>query len=234
MMAQLKLQTSQYEFLFGGTFDPIHLGHLAIIKALQQLAPELSIRLLPCAIPPLKQQPLTSYQQRIEMLELALAEELSVAVQSQSQTGSAIDNISIDQREQKRQRASYTMETLQELQQDFPHNRFILVVGSDSLHDLPRWYQWRKLSGYCHLLVLNRPGYQIDELKTRLSAAGFDYCKNFQNLTKQPAGLGFCLKMPEMSQSSSEIRRLIRNNQSLDSMLSKSVIEYIHKKAIYQ
>lgn len=207
-----------YEWLFGGTFDPVHVGHLAIIHELQKLTPRLPIRLLPCAIPALKKQPLTTFKQRVEMLKLAT---------------SGLSDISIDEREVQRNRTSYSVETLLQLRHEFPDKNFILVMGADSLISLRQWYRWQELSSLCHLLVVNRPGISANQLVTELEQSQFEQVNCLTLMGRQSAGLSLLLTMPEKVQSSTEIRETIANNLELDSMLSESVIEYIHRYDLY-
>jgi len=206
------------EFLFGGTFDPVHFGHLAIIDALQALAPHIPVRLIPCALPALKTQPDTLFEHRTTMLGLATRER---------------QNIIIDQREADREGASFTVETLSSLRHEFPHKAFILVIGGDSLLDLKRWHQWQKLPPACHLLVINRPGIKEKTIRETMASCQFIPSKAFQLLTQQRSGLGFFLKMPEKLVSSTQIRHSIENNLELDSMLPQSVIKYIRDHHLY-
>lgn len=211
--------SSDTEFVFGGTFDPIHRGHLAIIKRLEQISKSTPVRIIPCAIPPLKLQPNTSFEDRVTMLRLATQEFSSVI---------------IDERESLRQRPSYTVETLQQLHQEIPNRILVLVMGMDTLADIGRWYQWQMLSQMCHLLVLNRPGIQIIELESHIQNAGYRQVETFAALKTAANGLAMCVNMPEMLHSSTQIRGSIDSQQPLDSLLPRSVIEYIHQHQLYQ
>lgn len=209
----------QFEFLFGGTFDPVHYGHIGIIDALVQLSPDIPVRLLPCAIPALKSLPQTTFQQRVDMLKLVVAKNSSII---------------IDQREQLRSKPSYTYETLEMLRQDYPDKQFFLVMGMDSLLNLKQWFQWKSLSQMCHLVVVNRPGVSVIQAEQACKASGFYLEQDFEKMALYAVGRCFLLKMPEKKQSSTEIRHLIRNKQVLDSMLPQSVIEYIHNNHLYE
>lgn len=209
----------QLEFLFGGTFDPFHLGHLAIIERLQLLADDMPVRLLPCAIPPLKSKPSTLFNQRVEMLKAAIQ---------------GISNIVIDPRESERSQPSYTVDTLIQLKQEYPRVGIVLVMGMDSLADIMQWHQWQKLAELCHLLVVNRPGSEINELKTHMINACFQPVDTLESLKKAANGLAMCVKMPEKPHSSTQIRSDIKNQQPLDSLLPQSVIEYIRQHQLYQ
>ncbi len=213
------LKKMHLEFLYGGTFDPIHLGHIAVIQALRELAPKVPVRLLPCAIPALKSIPGGRFEQRVEMLRLGCKE---------------IPEVTIDTREQLRNEKSYTIDTLQELSEEMPQKCWVWVMGVDSLQELHRWYKWQQLKDFCHLLVINRPGY-TDELYLQQSrAAGFEPASRFIELGESLSGKSFWLKMPEKTQSSSKIRRMSINDDSFDTMLPQSVIEYIRQHRLYE
>jgi nicotinate-nucleotide adenylyltransferase len=211
--------SNSVEFVFGGTFDPIHNGHLAIIEALTHQAPECTIRLIPCSVPALKSLPGTSFEQRQEMLSLAT---------------NRLPNIIIDQRESKREGASYMVDTLSSLTGEFPHKRLILVMGADSVVELTRWHQWQKLTKLCHLLVINRPGISQYLINSAVSKSQFSLCEDFQKLKKTKSSLAFLLKMPEKAESSTQIRQFRDNNLELDSLLPQSVIKYITSHHLYQ
>lgn len=209
---------NQQEFVFGGTFDPFHHGHLAVIQALQLLAAEIPIRLLPCAIPAIKAKPSASFEQRVEMLKLAT---------------SHLSNLVVDESEQDRLKPSYTFDTLVQLQKSQPNQKHLLVIGADSLLNLTQWYCWQQLASMCHLVVVTRPNIDEKDLSNAMTTSQFNFVKGFNDLTKTSSGLGFWLKMVEKRESSTQIRQSIDNNELLDVMLPQSVIKYIHKHNLY-
>jgi nicotinate-nucleotide adenylyltransferase len=212
------------EFVFGGTFDPIHNGHLAIIKALYQLQPQLNIRLLPCSVPALKKRPSTTFNQRLEMLNLAI----------ESLPADVIKRLSIDCREQQRQGPSYMVQSLASLNKAMPEKSFVLVMGADSALDLSRWHQSELLAKQCHLLVLNRCAIEKNRLEKAITKVGFNFINRFSEFNKQANGAVYCHKMTEMSESSTQIRQNRHNILELDSMLPQSVIKYIVQQHLYQ
>jgi len=219
----MKQLNHHIEFVFGGTFDPIHSGHLAIIHALTKQAPDYPIRLIPCSIPALKKQPATSFEQRLEMLQLATQN---------------LPNIIIDERENNREGASYMVDTLKSLSQEFPGKKLILAMGADSVVELTQWFEWQKLTQLCHLLVLNRPGISASSVELSVSEAAFSLSTSFLSLTQNSSGYAYLLEMPEKTESSTQIRRSFRqyrdNNLELDSLLPQSVIKYINSHHLYQ
>lgn len=207
------------EFLLGGTFDPFHYGHLAIIEALIALDPQLSIRLVPCAIPPLKSTPGASFSHRCEMLALATL---------------GVKNCYIDKREQYRKQPSFTVDTLLSITKETPLLAKRLVIGMDSLVELRAWHQWERLAGLCQLIILNRPGYDSSQVKKLLELAGFKVVTSYFELKAKPEGFGFMIKMKEKSQSSTKIRESIKTNEALDTMLPRRVIDYIRVNHLYK
>ncbi|MCW8875752.1 MAG: nicotinate-nucleotide adenylyltransferase [Kangiellaceae bacterium] len=217
-------QQLSVEFILGGTFDPVHNGHLAIFKTLRQAAPDATIRVIPCAIPPLKAKARASFEQRVEMLKLAL----------KGQKKWLLDN-----REQNRQGKSYTVDTLCSLKREQPLTTFVLVMGADSVVDLQQWHHWHKLSELCHLIVFNRPGVKEEQVRHSLNSVNFKLKAQFEDLKESAAGRAFYMKMPEKNESSTEIRDTLINagtlinGDTVDLSQPQSVIEYIHQNRLY-
>ena len=131
------------QVFYGGTFDPVHNGHLQIARAVRD-ALEAPVWLLPAADPPHKHAPHADADQRACMLELALAGE---------------PGLEVDRRELLRAGPSYTVDTLGELRaQSGPRAPIVWLIGSDSLHELHTWHRWRELFTHAHVLAVERPG----------------------------------------------------------------------------
>lgn len=157
------------QLIFGGTFDPFHLGHLSIC---QHIANELALKqitLLPANIPPHKSAASVSAKHRLAMLQ-ALAKQEAL--------------FTIDGRELTRNKPSYTADTLAEMYAEQPHLAISLLIGMDSLLSFTRWHQWQAIIAQVNLVVCTRPNYQLAlsqldiELRQRLtSKASFDLTK---------------------------------------------------------
>ena len=133
---------------YGGTFDPVHLGHLAIARAVAD-ALSAPVHLLPAADPPHRARPGVSAEQRALMLDLAVACDARLRV---------------DRRELQRQGPSYTVDTVRELRaQCGPDTALVWVLGIDSLRQLDTWHHWRELFEHAHLLAVERPGAPVGE-----------------------------------------------------------------------
>lgn len=132
---------------YGGTFDPIHQGHLQSALYVQQHAGLHSLDLLPCHLPPHRDTP-SSSEHRAEMVRLAIA---------------PYPQLQLNLLELQRDTPSYTVETLTALRAQYPQDQLFFVIGMDSLCAFCRWHRWQDILKLCHLLVLQRPGYSSSE-----------------------------------------------------------------------
>lgn len=204
--------------LFGGTFDPIHFGHLrAALEARDALGLE-SLRFLPAGSPPLRIQPLASPAHRLAMLEHALK---------------GVPGFSIDDREIRRDGPSYMVDTLAEIRCETPAAPLILLVGQDAANRLDRWHQWPRLFELAHLAVMRRPDSTAryseelaDEMCHRQVAAADD-------LFESPAGCVFPLEITQLDISATAIRELVSAGHSPRFLLPDAVLDYIRKNPIY-
>ncbi|MGX5200804.1 nicotinate (nicotinamide) nucleotide adenylyltransferase [Aliikangiella sp. IMCC44632] len=207
------------EFVFGGTFDPVHQGHLAIVEAITKLQPEFPVRLIPCAIPALKGQPSASFAHRVAMLKLALAN---------------FKQVTIDERECQRAKKSYSIDTIKSLRAEFPKTRFWLVMGMDSFNDLPQWQAIEELSQLCNMVVVNRHNSLPVDLSAKAEQVGLQWCSSWSGCKKMAQSGFFLLKMPEKTESSTKIRKLGGKHPRIDTMVPQSVIEYIRQNYLYK
>lgn len=207
---------------YGGTFDPIHYGHLQPIIALAKQLYLKQIILIPNNITPHRPQPQASPQQRLEMVRLFVAE--------------IPENLFvIDERELHRDTPSYTWETFRSLRKEYgPAAPLAFIIGQDSLLTLPKWYRGLELLDFCHLLVCSRPGYSyaLDIAKdcpwllprlTYSSDALYHY----------PAGFIYCANTPKLAISASIIRKRYQGGLSCDNLIFPSVQEYIYASSLY-
>ena len=145
--------------VYGGTFDPIHNGHLGAMHRLSSAVDFDTVHWILSARPPHRQPPQATVLQRLEMMRLALGDE---------------KNAIIDDREIGRAAKSYMWHTVQELKIDYPDRLISLILGADSFATLPTWYRYLDLLNSVHWIVMSRPGYKIelpDELVDRVSMA---------------------------------------------------------------
>jgi len=131
--------------LFGGTFDPIHYGHLRTAFELWQLLKLSQVRFLPTGNPPHREAPLASSELRLEMVRAAVA----------GQPGFAVDD-----REIRRSGVSYSVDTLTDLRREHPQRSLCLLLGMDAFLGMPTWHRWREIFELAHVVVAHRPGWK--------------------------------------------------------------------------
>jgi nicotinate-nucleotide adenylyltransferase len=179
--------------IFGGTFDPIHIGHLSVAwEASEQLDAE--VRLMPASVPPHRSSPTASAEQRVNMLRAAL--------RGQSR-------LTLDTRELDRSGPSYTVDTLDELRREFGERPLVLLLGADAFAGLRSWYRWRDLFGVTHLGVINRPGVEACipvELERAVAPRRTD---DPAVIRGQPAGRVIELAVTPLEVSATRIRELL-------------------------
>ena len=207
------------EIVFGGSFDPIHMGHINIIENLNNQCPQWTIRILPCAVPALKKQTTASFQQRVDMIRLATNE---------------FEHLQIDSREALRDGKSYTIDTLKELVNEHPERLFLLVVGSDNLQTINQWHSSGELANYCHLVVVNRKKQKMENLKPVMSELGFEEVSELEELVSKAAGLYFAFLINEKDISSTSIRNSLKSTFEQPVETPQIVQNYIKENLIYQ
>jgi nicotinate-nucleotide adenylyltransferase len=197
--------------IFGGTFDPVHYGHLILAEQGREQGRLDEVWFVPAAHPPHKDEPtLTRFEQRVEMLALAIA-------------GNAA--FRIDELEKERPGPSYTADTLAELRRRHPSHEFLLLIGSDALHDLPYWHQPLRILELAGLLVATRddsPPPTAEQLRQRLQAP-----------PQTPIRLKM-IQIPRIDIASRDLRRRSAAGRSLRYFLPRAVECYVHDKKLYR
>ena len=207
--------------IFGGTFDPIHSGHLNTAIHVQQYFHFERFIFLPCKIPILKNKALATTTQRLDMLKLALKE--------QDQTA----NFEIDTREIIRTSPSYMVTTLEDYRREFGQTLAIsLLIGIDSFATLTKWYQWEKLLHLVNMVVIDRPGYHI-ESQALLNLLNNHETTEVKKIKTVPNGLIFKFNAGLYDLSSTAIRSQIQQGYLLNADVPKSVANYIKEHQIY-
>lgn len=203
----------------GGTFNPIHLGHLRSARELVERLPIRCLRLVPARVPPHREAPQVSAEHRAAMVALAV---------------NGDGHLSCDRRELRRHGPSYTVDTLASLREEFgPRQPLAWVVGADAAAGLADWHRWRELFRLAHLIVVARPGAVLatagivgEELRartcgeaalTREAAGGVCYCE----LTPQPI-------------SSTQIRALLQSGEDVSGLVPETVRAYIAQHGLYR
>ncbi len=179
--------------LFGGTFDPVHLGHLSVAWEAAELL-DAEVRLMPAKVPPHRHAPLATAEQRVAMLHAALQKQ---------------DRLTVDTRELRREGPSYTYDTLRELRVEEGARPLVLLLGADAFAGLPTWHRWRELFDVAHLGVLSRPGVEVELPHTLWAEIDARRTHDVAQLRTQPAGKVIELAVTPLEISATRIRELL-------------------------
>ena len=209
---------------YGGSFDPVHLGHLAVARAVRD-ALDAEVALVPAADPPHKDATHASAAQRVEMLALAIDGE---------------PGLRVDPRELGRAGPSYTIDTLRLLRaEQGPHRPIAWVGGGDSLLQLDTWLRWRELFAHGHGLAVARPGAPLADADIASRAPAVQRQLGFRRrpaeaLAEAPAGGFAVLDLPELRpESSTGVRALIAAGGAWDTMVAPAVAGFIRAHRLY-
>lgn len=206
------MTTSQRKIgIFGGTFDPVHLGHLIMAEQCREQAKLDAVWFVPSARPPHKpDRALTPFRQRVEMLELALA---------------GYPVFGIDELEEERPGPSFTVDTLEVLGQRHPDVEFNLIVGSDCLPDLPSWREPTRLAERAGLLVVGRPAWPIWTVE------------QLRQALRLPESVPLryqVIHMPQIEISSRDLRRRRAEGHTIRYLVPRAVECYIETHQLYR
>ena len=204
--------------IFGGTFDPIHYGHLRTALELLQRLSLTEIRFVPCADPPHRETMPTAGAYRLEMVKAAVAEQPSFVV---------------DDREFKREGPSYSVETLRSLRDEYPSVSLCLLMGMDTFLGLPEWYRWEELTELAHLVVAHRPGWLAPEhgaLGELLLERGTD---EVTSLHDSQCGRVFVTPVTQLDISATELRTSLSAGLDPKFLLPDSVRTMIIESGCY-
>ncbi|NJC99297.1 nicotinate-nucleotide adenylyltransferase [Candidatus Erwinia dacicola] len=207
--------------LLGGTFEPIHYGHLQPAEALAAKVGLQKVTLMPNNVPPHRPQPEATPAQRVEMVRLAIA-------------GNPL--FELDMREMQRSTPSYTLETLEELRAERgPRQPLAFIIGQDSLLTIHKWHRWQELLSFCHLLVCQRPGYRSEMETPELQRWRDEHLTRDALLLQQtPAGKVFLAETPLVDISATEIRTRRHQDKSSSDLLPPAVSDYIDREGLYR
>ena len=204
--------------IFGGTFDPIHYGHLRTGFELLQALKLAELRFMPAGNPPHREHTIASNEQRLEMVRAA----------TQGQAGFIVDD-----REMRKAGPSYTVETLAELRREYPTRPLCLIIGMDAFLGLPKWHQWRELLELAHLVVAHRPGWRAPGLGP-LGALLVDRgTGRVLDLHEARAGRIYIHAVTQLEISSTELRALIQEGRDPRYLMPDGVRKIIMDTGCY-
>lgn len=205
--------------ILGGTFDPVHFGHLrTALDVCEALALD-EVRLIPCHLPPHRGQPVASSRQRVTMLEAAVA---------------AYPAFVIDRRELGREGPSYSFDTLTLLRAELGARPLCLLIGMDAFRGLASWHRWRELIDLCHLVVMTRPGAEIPaqgELKDFIRVHRVARAEDLRQLS---AGRLWFQPVTRLEISATDIRARLAEGRSAGFLLPEAVYRIIKREGLYQ
>ena len=214
--------------IFGGTFDPVHIGHLRTAVELREHLGLDELHLMPSARPPHREQPGVSAEHRLAMLCLAIGGETPC-------DSFITDGLLADDRELRRDGLSYTVETLAQLRGELGDDVAIcLCIGMDSLVNLHTWQRWQELSDYAHIVVAARPGWHLPETGPVAQWLAGRYTDDPQLLTNSPSGRVLVEAMTLLPVSATQIREDLAAGNSVRYLVPDAVIQYIHQHGLYK
>jgi len=206
--------------LFGGTFNPVHLGHLRIATELAKLLQVQSMRMLPCAFPPHRDKPAVSAEQRLAMLQLAIGEQSTLKA----------DNLEL-----QRTAPSYSIDTVQLVRREIGAQApLFLCLGMDSLATLDSWQHWHKLLDHCHIVVASRPGWQLPTQGILAEWIAQHRCDDLAAIKKCAKGYVHFCDLIMLDLSSTNIRNRIERGESINFMTPDAVVNYIQEHHLYE
>lgn len=207
--------------VLGGTFDPIHFGHLRTALDVAESMKLEQVRFIPCGIPPHREPPVASAEQRLTMVQMAI----------EAQAGFIADD-----REIRRSGPSYMVDTLLSLRAELGDEVSLgLILGLDAFCALESWHQWQRLIELAHLLVMTRPGWAIEDVTSDnlQNLITHHRSENIRNCQQRAAGCVIFLPVSQLGISSTQIRQTIKAGGSIRYLLPDSVYTHIMAEQIY-
>lgn len=206
--------------ILGGTFDPVHVGHLRAAIEMRDALDLAEVRLLPAHVPPHRPQPAASAEHRLALLRLAVR---------------GVPGIRIDERELGRAGPSYTVDTLSELRAELGARPLCLLVGEDAFRGLSTWHRWQALFDLAHVVVMQRPPMpnapDLPAVLAKFVAGRVAHSPSA--LAAAPAGLVWRQAIPPLDVSATRIRALLRAGHSARFLMTDSCLRYIRGHHLY-
>lgn len=211
--------------ILGGTFDPVHYGHLRLAQEAADRLQLAEVRLIPAGAPPHRPAPGAAPADRLAMVNAAIADN---------------PQLRADDREVRRAGLAYTVDTLTELRAELgPRRSLALLMGADAFLDLATWSRWQRLFDLAHVVVAYRPGFPVDTWQTRMPVPlareyGARLAQQPLAVHLAPAGAVFVLPIAELAISATGIRDAVQAGRSPRYLLPDSVLAYIRTHNLYR
>lgn len=207
--------------VFGGTFDPVHYGHLRSAVEVRDALQLQTVKLVPSYQPPHREAPGSSAEQRLDMVRIAARES---------------GFLEVDDREIRRGGKSFMIDTLRSIRRDIGDAApLVLVLGDDAFALLETWHEWRSLLEVAHIAVLARPGSHVDEnLSTELAnLVSRRLVERPLCLHSKPGGQICILRLTQLDISSTRIREMLGKGESVAYLMPSEVLTYITEHGLY-
>jgi nicotinate-nucleotide adenylyltransferase len=205
--------------ILGGTFDPVHYGHLRpALEMLHELRLD-HIRFIPCGMPPHRREPMANAEQRLAMLTAAVGDQ---------------PGFRIDTRELRHAGPSYTFNTLTTLRKELAEMPLCLIIGMDAFHSLDTWYRWEELITLAHVVVMRRPGAappSAGPVASLLERCGIT---DPAALADSPAGQVLVRTVTQMDIAATDIRERLAHGGNIRYLLPDAVIDIIREQGLYR
>ena len=201
--------------IYGGTFNPVHYGHLRTALEVNELFELDQLRLIPCRLPPHRHEPNVDGESRLAMLNLAIKE---------------VPGLVSDRRELDREGPSFMVDTLASLRAENPDRCLILFIGADAFVGLERWHLWQHLFDHAHIVVMTRPACQMPIMSVFLRER---LCEDRRQLQQKKSGRLFFQAVTALDISATAIRELIAAGRNPQYLLPDAVLAYIRQHQLY-
>ncbi len=205
--------------ILGGTFDPVHFGHLRSAFELMVRLSLDEVRFIPCRIPPHRDLPVAPLPVRLTMLQNAIA---------------ACRRFRVDERELDRDGPSYTVTTLASLRAEYPAIPLCLFLGMDAFENLPGWHRWREVLGLSHIVVAHRPGWSVPRQGELGELLAGNLASHAGELQESPAGRIFIHPVTQLEIASTRIRQRVRNGEDPCFLVPQGVRNIILESGCYR
>ncbi len=204
--------------IFGGTFDPIHFGHLRTAFEMLQALRFDEVRFMPCGSPPHRESPVADAELRLRMVQVA----------TEGQHGFMVDD-----RELRRPGPSYSVDTLTALRSEFPLRSLALIIGMDAFLGLPKWYQWREILQLAHVVVAHRPGWRAPDMGPLGELLADRGTHRIGDMHQAKSGHIYIHDVTQLEISSSEIRELVAAGRDPRFLMPDAVRNVIEQSGCY-
>ena len=208
--------------ILGGTFDPVHVGHLQLARAAIQALDLDTLRYIPAGQPPHRSAPVASATDRLAMAQLAFADQPRCV---------------LDDAEIRQHGPSWTIQTLERLRCELPDNSLVLIVGADAFLGLPTWHRWAELLDFAHVAVANRPGSLLDPSTMPPDLAALwqeHYTTDVQQLRQRRSGYVVSFTIVPCPVSATRVRQAVSQGAAISDLVSPPVENYIRQHHLYQ